>query len=65
MKDINKKILEIKLKDNQSQEDKLKIQKMQQELDFLRNKSKDQRLDIPDIGYEEWLEFKDRENSEE
>ena len=61
--DISKEILELKLKDNKTQESKLKIQKLQQELDFLRNKSKEEREDIPDLGYMEWLDFKENGDS--
>ena len=57
--DISKEILELKLKDRQTQESKIKIQKLQQELDFLREKSKEERKDIPDLGYMEWLDFKE------
>jgi hypothetical protein len=57
--DISKEILELKLKDKQTQESKLKIQKLQQELDFLREKSKEEREDIPDLGYMDWLDFKE------
>jgi hypothetical protein len=57
--DISKEILELKLKDTQTQESKLKIQKLQQELDFLRKKSKEEREDIPDLGYMDWLDFKE------
>ena len=61
--DISKEILELKLKDNKTQESKLKIQKLQQELDFLRNKSKEEREDIPDLGYMDWLDFKENGDS--
>ena len=61
--DISKEILELKLKDTQTQESKLKIQKLQQELDFLREKSKDERQDIPDLGYMDWLDFKNNSDS--
>lgn len=57
--DISKEILELKLKDRQTQESKIKIQQLQQELDFLREKSKEERKDIPDLGYMEWLDFKE------
>lgn len=61
--DTSKKILELKLKDNKTQEIKLKIQKLQQELDFLKEKSKDERQDIPDLGYMDWLDFKNNSDS--
>lgn len=63
--DISKEILELKLKDRHTQESKLKIQKLQQELDFLRSKSKDEREDIPDLGYMDWLDFKKNGESAE
>ena len=63
--DISKEILELKLKDTQTQESKLKIQKLQQELDFLISKSKDERKEIPDLGYMDWLDFKENGDSSE
>jgi hypothetical protein len=63
--DISKEILELKLKDRQTQESKLKIQKLQQELDFLRSKSNEEREEIPDLGYMDWLDFKENGESAE
>lgn len=63
--DISKEILELKLKDTQTQESKLKIQKLQQELDFLRSKSNEEREEIPDLGYMDWLDFKENGESAE
>ena len=62
MEDLYKKILFIKMKESQTQEDKEKIQKLQQEIDFLKRKSEKKNVDLPDLGYMEWLDLKDKEN---
>jgi hypothetical protein len=62
MENLYKEILYIKMKEHQTQEDKEKIQKLQQEIDFLQKKSEKKIMDLPDMGYMEWLEYKEKEN---
>lgn len=64
MEHIQKEILYLKMKETQTQEDKQKIQKLQQELDFLRKKSEKKNYDLPDLGYMEWLDLKDKDTNE-